>query len=804
MAKADELSLARQPFQAARDRQRNDGQASHLIKYLMIARMTLSRYWALSHFLTLALGFWLSGAAHGASPADSGLCVLPGAAEFFELDSTLPTEADGATYLSADQAEATNRQLFNFSGDVLLRRPGQELRADRTTYDAATETVDAQGNIRYRRKGLELRGSAAHLELATDEGNIEDLEYRLAAKHARGDAERMTLKGRDLAELKDARYTTCVEGNDDWYLNSSDIELNQAEGVGTARNVWVEFKDVPIFYFPYLTFPLNDERKSGFLTPSLGNSDEVGIDLLTPYYWNIAPHYDATITPRITSKRGLHLLSEFRYLQPTYSGQLDLGYLPHDDVRDEDRLGVSYRHRATFGPRWNAAIDYNYVTDVDYFEELGSSLSVASITHLEQRGELGYRGDLWSAIARVQGFQTLDESLVGISRPYDRLPQLLLNAFQPRGFYGTNYGLSGEYVFFERAVGVTGQRIDIEPTISRSLQTPAAFITPALSVRHTSYLLQDEAPGASGSPSRTLPIFSLDSGLFLERDINFGSRKLLQTLEPRLFYLHVPLRDQSDFPVFDSDQLDFNFTRLFQTNRFVGADRVGDANQATLALTTRLAESDTGVERLNASIGQIYYFRDRLVTLPGQAVDTDKVSDIIAELSTPELIRNWSARATIQWDPEAGRTARGNFAVRYQPGPDRFVSAGYRLLREGADDVDFSALQRDELSQTDLIALWPLAANERRRWNGVARWNYSLEEQRTLEALVGVEYDTCCYAVRVAGRRFINDINGDSNNSIFLQLELKGLTTFGVRGERGLQGLLESSISDNPGYQFNR
>lgn len=759
--------------------------------------------------LTLALGLCIAGQSHAAplSESERGLCRVADAPDPAGLENLAPLpggEDDQATYLSADAAVVTNRQLFKFSGDVVLRHPGQQLETDRLIYNDATATADADGNVRYRREGLQIEGRSAHLELDTDRGSVESPEYRLSAKGARGDAERVTLEGRDRVRLEGARYTTCAEGNDAWYLNSSDIKLNQAEGVGAARNVWVEFKNVPIFYFPYVTFPLNDERKSGFLTPSIGSSDEVGLDVLTPYYWNVAPQYDATITPRITGKRGLHLLSEFRYLRPNTSGELDLGYLPDDRVRGEDRLGVSYRQRGNFTRRWSGNIDYNYVSDQDYFEELGNSLSVASITHLEQRGEVAYRGDLWSALGRVQGFQTLDETLSATQRPYDRLPQVLLNAFQPRGLYGASYGLNSEYVHFERDTGVTGQRIDIQPTLSRSFQTQASFVTPSLSVRHTSYSLRDAAPDTSDSPSRTLPVFSLDSGLFLEREASFGSRRLLQTLEPRLFYLKVPFRDQSDFPVFDSDLLDFDFTRLFQPNRFIGADRQGDAHQVTLALTTRLLESDTGVERLSASIGQIRYFRDREVTLPNQEIDTDTTSDIIAELSSPELIKNWSARATVQWDPDAGRTARGNIALRYQPAPDRFISAAYRLLREGADDVDFSTVSRDELEQTDLIALWPLARNAERRWNGVARWNYSLREERTLEALVGVEYDTCCYAVRVAGRRYINDIDGDTNNSIFLQLELKGLTTLGVRGKKGLQGLLESTFSDNPGYQFNR
>jgi LPS-assembly protein len=738
--------------------------------------------------------------------ADWELCGEPGSNHSHAAEP-LGNSNDQATYLDADESEILRNQIFNFRGNVLVRRAGQQLEADSLSYDKPKDTADAQGNVRYRKDDLTLEGKSALIELDSSTGHVDEAQYQIASRHARGDASRIILEGENQTRVKQARYTTCNPGNDDWYLESDDIQLDQAEAVGTARNVWIEFKGVPIFYTPYITFPLNDERKSGFLTPSIGSSEEVGTEVRVPYYFNIAPGRDATLTSRLTTKRNVQLIGEFRYLNPANSGEVNVGYLPHDPVFDDDRLFLSLRHRTNFGPRWSGYLDYNYVSDNNYFEELGTSLSVASTTFLDRRAEVNYRGDFWSATGRLQGFQTVDDALPGNQRPYQRLPQFLLNANLPDQIFGSTYLFNGEYVNFERQDTVTGQRVDIQPGLSLPFSNASGFITPSLSLRHTQYSLVDEPAGTDASNSRTLPIFSLDGGAFLERNTSIFSNKLIQTLEPRLFYLYVPFDNQSDLPVFDTGLLDFNFTRLFQTNRFSGADRLGDANQLTLALTSRLLDSETGVERLNLRLGQIHYFRDREVTLPLQPVETENSSDIIFEADTAQLIQNWSANATLLYNPHDSRVDRGVFGIRYQPDQNRYLDLSYRY-RDDDFEPNFNSLRRELLHQTDVIALWPLTRKADRRINGVARWNYSLEADRTLEFLLGVEYDTCCYALRIAARRFVNDIGGETNNGIFVQLELKGLTNFGGQGRKGLEGFLETRPGDrgygNLGYQGTR
>ncbi len=737
--------------------------------------------------------------------AEWELCGEPGHAY---ASSPVADSNDQATYLDADEGEVIRNEIFKFRGDVLVRRSNQQLEADNVTYDKLKDTADAQGNVRYRKDDLILQGKSAFLELGTDKGYVDEAEYQLTDRHARGDAARVLREGKDHTRIKRARYTTCNPGNDDWYLESDDIKLDHAEAVGTARNVWIEFKGVPIFYTPYITFPLNDQRKSGFLAPSVGTSEEVGTEVRAPYYFNIAPNRDATLTTRATTKRNVQLIGEYRYLNPGNSGEVNIGYLPYDPLFDDDRLFFSVRHRASFGPRWSGLVDFNYVSDDKYFEELGTSLSIASTSFLDRRAEISYRGDFWSATGRLQGFQTVNESLPGSARPYQRLPQFLLNGALPDQIGGSTYSFNGEFVNFEREQSLNGQRIDIKPGISLPLSNASAFINPSLSLRHTQYKLSNEPLDSTFGDSRTLPIFSIDSGVFFERDTVLWSNKLVQTLEPRLFYLNVPYEDQSDLPVFDTGLLDFSFSRLFETNRFSGADRLGDANQLTVALTSRLLDSATGIERLNLRLGQIRYFRDRKVTLPGQPVDTANASDIIAAVDTAQLIKNWSASATLLYDPHKSRIDRGLFGVRYQPERDRYLDLSYRFRRDDFEPSFFS-VRRELLEQTDVTALWPLSRKTDRRINGVARWNYSLETERTLELLIGVEYDTCCYAFRIAGRRFVNDVNGEANNGIFLQLELKGLTSFGSSGRKGLEGFLETTRPGdqsygNLGYQGTR
>jgi LPS-assembly protein len=720
--------------------------------------------------------------AQGADFADSewALCGDPD-----HLPRVVPRPSEqeleqAETRLSADQSEVLGEEIFNFSGDVEVRRADQELYSDRARYHRSDATVEAEGNVRYLQSGLGVEADSAFFNLDTREGKADNARYLIAEKHAHGKADTVLLEGRDHTRLKGATYTTCNPDKVDWLLHSSAVKLDHKEGVGVARNVWVGFKGVPIFYSPYMSFPLDDRRKSGFLTPSIGTSDEVGTDIRIPYYFNLAPNRDATLTLRNTTRRGQQVLGELRYLYPTHQGEMHLGYLPDDDISGRDRKLFTFRDQGQYRGRWSSRINFNYVSDPHYFEQLGDDLKTASITHLERLGEITYRGDLWTATGRLQAYQTVDRTIPAGSRPYQRLPQLLFSGNLPSRTYGLHYSLSGEYVRFNQAGSVTADRIDLQPGVQLPLSTPAAYLTPALSLRHTHYAFDNRGGGLGNHASRTVPVASLDSGAFFERDTNWGDTPLTHTLEPRLYYLYVPFRSQAELPNFDSGTLDLGvLSNLFQTNRFSGVDRVGDANQVTYALTTRLLQRESGAELLRAAVGQIYYFRDRKVTLPGGDVERSVTSNIVGELSSTDLVQHWRATAGVVLNSQTDDIDKTTLGLRYSPDKYRMLDLSYRF-------------QRDSLEQTDVSALWPLARNQERQWNAVARWNYSIKDNLTLEALGGVEYDTCCWTVRLAARRFLNSTAGDTNDAILLQLELKGLSRVGHKEYRkGLPGLLD-------------
>ena len=690
-----------------------------------------------------------------------------------------------AVDVTADNAQLVEEGTSVFSGNVLVKRGGQELQANRATYNQTSGIVTAQGDIQLRDSEIILNSEQAEWSLVDDSGSMIDAEYRLRESHARGHASHVFRQGTIHTTLKNASYTTCPVGDNSWLLNATNVNLDHDRAIGTAEDVVIRLGGWPIFYTPYISFPLNDDRKSGFLTPSIGNSDETGFDVRTPYYWNIAPDMDAILTPRYMSERGLMLNGEFRYLYDRGEGQVNAGFLADDDLKKngddfnpyyhKDRKHFSLQHKSKFFTNWKADIDYNYVSDDDYLEDFGSTLSLASTTHLNRRLKVGYTGDNWEFIGRLQGYQTLTDA----SKPYQRLPQLKLRGSLPDQFMGLTYGMTAEYVDFEHDDDVAGQRFDIEPSVSLPWTSAAAFITPRLALRHTRYDLDDNVtPGLDKSPTRTLPIASIDSGLFFERDMTLGGSSYIHTLEPRAFYLYIPERNQSDIPVFDSSLRTFNMGQLFAYDRFSGSDRVGDANQLSLALTSRIIDRQTGRENFRASIGQIRYFSDRDVVI-NEDVGTRSDSDYVAEIAA-SIAEEWSVRGEIQWNPHGDTSNMSALQLRYRGDNGRILNLSHRYRRDGASELD-------GLEQVDISARIPF----NNQWSMVGRWYRSLKDSRTLEGLLGIEYQNCCWATRLVARNYINDADDDDRNlAIFFQLELKGLGDFGEKTEK----LLERSI----------
>jgi len=720
------------------------------------------------------LALLVAASAAQAAPGGWALCA-PGplipARPPFEGE---PGEPD-AYQVAADEASLEGGGVSTLRGNVQVVRGERQLQADTVIYNELEELIDASGNVRFWDQDLYLTGEQARIELASDAGSLEQARFVLAGEHGRGQAERIELRGSELVRAQRATYTTCDPGREDWLLSASRIELDRAAGVGSARNVVVRLKGVPVFYSPYLTFPLSDERKSGFLAPRARFSGASGPEITVPYYFNLAPNRDATLAARAMADRGVQVQGEFRYLTARSSGQLNLELLPLDREIDEARSLVHFRHATRLAPRWNLDTRFDWVSDPRYFEDLGTELAVSSRSFLEQRADLSYSSEDWWLLARVQSFQTVDDSLATTARPYHRLPQLRLASRRPERDRALNLGLDAELVRFERSAGVTGTRLDLRPVLSYPVRTPGTFLVPRLALRYTGYRLAGTAPGADDAPSRLLPTLSLDGGLIFERDLALGGRSLLQTLEPRLFYLLVPFDDQRALPVFDTGRYTFGYGQLFRDDRFSGADRVGDAHQVTLAVTTRLLTA-TGRELARLSAGQIRYLRDRKVTLPGDPVERTRSSSYVAELRARPSAP-WEVSGEFLWDPHQERTDRSALALRYRPDRLRVLNVSYRFVRDAAE-------------QADVSFAWPLAGS----WRTVGRWSYAPAENQLLEGVLGLEYESCCWGLRVIGRRYLSDTTGNHTAALFLQLQLKGLA--GI-GDKALDFLREGI----PGYE---
>jgi LPS-assembly protein len=717
----------------------------------------------------LLVPFASRGAAPGTPLNDWGLCHV-----YSPLSPPSASGEDGVTLLSADEAEMTGRNLVTLHGGAEALRGEQSLRADTAIYNKDTADVHAEGNVQYTRPGLVAEGDRGQMNLDAEKGRLDNARFRLYQRHARGSADSAAFLDRNVTVLRNALYTTCDPGNDDWLLRAGRVRLDQASGTGTATNVSLSFMGVPFLYSPWLSFPIDDRRKSGFLAPVVGESSRNGVEIALPYYLNLHPQFDATLTPRLVSRRGLMLGSELRYLNAWGEGSLDFEYLPDDKLVDEDRSLLRYRHDGHPVPGLTANVDYSLASDADYFRDLGNSLSIASVTHLDQHAAVLYQADTWMASGRLQSYQTIDDAIPRNSRPYEQLPILVFRTQRPELNLRPYYRLVSSYVDFQHSDRIGGQRLDLQPGLSLPLYTPAAYFQPTATLRYTHYGL-DARPAAGGrEQERTLPVFSIDSGLFLERDTDWGGLDLVQTLEPRLYYLNVPYRDQSDIPLFDTGLPDFNLSQLFRDNRFNGSDRVGDANQLSVAVSTRFLERETGRQRAQFGIGRIYYFEDRRVTLGGLP-ETAPVSDLVAEANA-SLSQSLTATVDARKSEATGKIDKAGVQLTYKPAPRSVIDVSYRF-REGS------------LEQTDIALVWPLSP----RWRLIARRNYSIFDHQELETLAGVEYQTCCWRLRLVNRRYLNTDLTEHNRIFYVQLDLLGLTTLGER----LENLLDRGILDD-------
>ncbi len=658
------------------------------------------------------------------------------------------------------------------TGNVRAIQADKQLSAERMRYNSITGNTHALGEVHFSSSNILLQGPSADYNFNTSSGVFNDAQFSLPKRHGRGTAKILKALDKNHDLLTDMHYTTCPVGKHDWMLNAPDMELDEATNTGVGHNVTIDFFGVPIFWTPYINFPLNDDRKSGFLAPAFGFSTFTGTDVTTPYYLNLAPNYDATLIPRIITKRGIDLGGEFRYLTDSSKGKLDLSYLPHDKLADQERGLLNFSDNTQLGDNWNFNTAYNWVSDNQYFQDLGDSLAIIATTSQERHAQLAYTTTNLNFSTQIQDWQVVDPTIPPSSYPYKRLPQTLFSWQSDPENSGPQYAFNSELVQFQQDERLGALRLDLKPTASYTFGNAGYYFTPAAALRVTEWNLDQNVSAGSGTElSRVTPIISLDSGLFFQRDAG-DSGNYIQTLEPRLFYLYVPNRDQSQIPLFDTLQPQFSFLQLFTDNRFYGADRQGDANQLSYALTSRLLDASDGSQLLEADIGQIRYFSNRYVQLPGVAPQTNLFSDVVGNINL-NLNDNWSASYGQQWDPTTRQTDLASIGVQYQPAFHQVINLAYRYNR------------LLNMKQTDLSFSWPLSTH----WSMVGRWNYDVQNKLTLESFAGFEYDSCCWAFQVVHRRYITQ-TGQADAMIFFQLQLKGLTTIG----RHLNDFLQNGI----------
>jgi LPS-assembly protein len=690
--------------------------------------------------------------------------------------------------ISADRMEGYANREASASGNAELRQDNVSIHADRLLYLYATDEVRASGGVSLVRDGNRMNGTGLRLRVHDNVGRFDHADYEFSQRgrsgfapvRARGTADVIALEGKDKYHLENATFTTCGPGNNDWYLQVGELDLDMTRDLGVARRGKLVFKDAPIVYLPWVDFSLHNQRKTGFLPPTIGSTGKSGVQVSTPFYVNLAPNRDLTIVPRELSKRGLQLAADLRYIGLGYDGEVRLENLSNDRIRGIDRFAATIQHNQEFSSNLSGYLNINKVSDDNYFRDLSSRINITSQTTLPRDGMLNYNGGWWIATARAQRFQTLQDPAKPVIEPYGRLPQFTLNAAR-QYVGGVDLGLNSEFVKFSRSssvVGtptaaiagtiggidtsnVVGSRLTLYPSISMPLIAPGGYITPKLGFNSTNYSLADNPVGIPETIQRSLPIASLDSGLEFERDTTFQGRNFRQTLEPRAYYLYVPYRDQSKIPLFDTGIADFNYAQVFSENLFSGGDRISDANQLTLAATSRILSPTSGQEVLKATIGQRHYFQNQQVALNDASPKrTDKTSDFLAAVNG-RISRYWTLESALQYNPHGNYLDRLGIGARYQPETTKALNLGYRFTR-------------DSLNQVDVSAQWPLGGG----WYGVGRYNYSLRDNRLVESLGGFEYNAGCWIGRVVLQRFAA-ATGTFTSAVFVQLELNGFSRLG-------------------------
>jgi LPS-assembly protein len=711
----------------------------------------------------------------------------------------------GPINITSDEATLGVDGNATLRGNVEATQGDRRIRANHIEYDSKTGSMRSEGHIEFEDPLVRVTGAAGSYSAAAG-AEFRDAQFALRQRAARGSAQDLRLTPEGQIHLSDVMFTTCPLHDDSWHLRAGNITLDTNDKIGSGRDARVDFMGVPLMYLPWMSFPLSNERKSGFLFPSIGNTSINGVQLSVPYYWNIAPNADFTFQPILYSKAGIDLGGDLRWLTANQRGELDWNYLPYDKAYGASRSRVQLTDLAELPYDWRLKISAANVSDRQYFEDFSNGPEGASTAFLDRRGTLSYRSEHWNLAVEAQEYQTIDYTLPEPERPYARVPHLAADADYALGPNGVlRYGFYSELVNFQHVEApeavTTGWRGDFMPLASLDLTGPGYFLRPAFAWRATQYELDTLGPGqVKRSPSRTLPITSVDTGLLFERPAGSHDQRRL-TLEPRVLYLDVPYRTQDQLPVFDTAVPDLsNPVMLFRTNRYVGPDRVSDANQVAFGLTSRLLDAQSGRQFISGTLGQIYYFEIPRVTLPGEAPITYGRSDFVAQLSLAAF-EDWSADAGVQWDPQNKRSERSTVNIQYKWAPNALINLAYRYERfttttelvpetGNSGEVLVPTQVQNGYDQIEFSTAFPI----KHSWEVFLKEVYSLRDPQQpsgqeLERFVGFEYRACCWRVRLGARRFVNshDPNAGQTTGVWLQLELAGLAGVGSASDSFLR-----------------
>jgi LPS-assembly protein len=684
-----------------------------------------------------------------------------------------------ASALSA-RYEMETRLLLD--GDVRLTQAGTALTGDRAVYDQPSGQVDITGPMTSRSPGMLLTGEQATYDVNSGFFRIDEASFLFHQSEMRGQASSISRPDDQVIRINQGYLTTCAPDRNDWSLVASDIRLNRAEGFGTAKHVRLQVKDVPVFYWPWASFPIDDTRKTGFLYPAFGTSNTGrGMYLSAPYYLNLAPHYDATLTPQYMHGRGMFNEVEGRYLSPYGESVLQVGYIDEDsEYRDEfpgesgERWGLDFQSQANFGGGWNGYADYSAVSDNDYLSDLNQTLDISNATQLLRRGGVRYQDDWQIFEAYAAGYQVISDTVPDRSKPYSQLPEVVYGATVPAGIF--ELGLESQYTRFDRdSDGLTGldravgQRTRAIPEVAMPLRAIWGYTRPSVSLDQTWYNLQDYDLGDSDF-ERTVPVAEWDSGIYLDRKTTLFGSDYNQSLEPRLYYAYSDAEeDQGYIPNFDAALRSFRFDNLFQPNRFLGGDRVGDTNQATVALTSRFNSMATGAETARFSLGQVFYYEDRDVTLNGRGGGTLSESSYAGEAVLRPL-DTLDIRVSGLWDHREHQTEEGRSVLAYHSPDYRYLaSVGHTYTRGTNPDNRFE--------QMDIGGILPVTDNI----SLIGRWVFDSQLDNTVGTLAGLEYNNCCWSFQLVQQRYQTD-DEDVEHRVVFQVELKGLGGSGGTG----------------------